>query len=152
MAEEFDQYAVGWDAIADSNSDPADEASWVPVRSQQSDREVAERLVWQLRDVHANNPAVRNVGLFGRPTPPDWVSLDVGPRPLPDPIPPVEDQAVVTDDSASTDQPAEPAPEAVQTSGPPETADTPFEEPEFVPMDDSAPADGLEPQASDQQV
>ncbi len=104
--DEFEQYAVGWDAIVDSNSDPADEASWAPVRSPQYDRETAERLVHQLREVHRLNPAVRNVELFGRPLPPDWVQLEVGPRPLPDapqpvvqPAAPVEDQAVVADEA-----------------------------------------------------
>ncbi|AKF14528.1 hypothetical protein SEA_CAMBIARE_26 [Mycobacterium phage Cambiare] len=135
MAEEFDQYAVGWDAIASADADPADEASWVPVRSQVDTREDAERMVWQLRDLNERNPAVRNVGMFGRPTPVDWTPVDPGPRPLPEP--PVA--PVVEDQDQPADQPADPLP-VENTEGPPETADTPFEEPVFVPMDDETPA------------
>ena len=36
--QDFDQYAVGWEAIVGNEADPAEAASWAPVYSGQPDR------------------------------------------------------------------------------------------------------------------
>lgn len=129
--QDFDTYAVGWDAIVSNEADPADPTSWAPVYAGQPDRAAAEEMVRTLREIHRNNPAVRNVQMFGRPSLPDWTAIavpderpaepapstDLGPAigeavaehptPIDDPAAAVpapvviEDQAVVADEAAT---------------------------------------------------
>ncbi|QFG10106.1 hypothetical protein PBI_LEMURIA_26 [Mycobacterium phage Lemuria] len=129
--QDFDQYAVGWEAIVSNEADPADAASWAPVFSGQPDRAAAEEMTRTLREIHRHNPAVRNVKMFGRPALPDWTAIDVPdqrpaepapstdlgpaigetvaehPTPIDDPAAAVpapvviEDQAVVADEAAT---------------------------------------------------
>lgn len=74
---QYDQFAVGWDAIISSEADPADPASWAPVYSGQADRAAAEEMTRTLREIHRNNPAVRNVQMYGRPAIPAWTAIPV---------------------------------------------------------------------------
>ncbi|AHJ86575.1 hypothetical protein Jolie2_25 [Mycobacterium phage Jolie2] len=126
MDQDFDQYAVGWDAIVSNEADPADASSWAPVYAGQPDRAAAEEMTRTLREIHRNNPAVRNVQMYGRPAIPAWQAIavaderpaepapstDLGPAigeavaehptPANDPeaaVPVVEDQAVVADEA-----------------------------------------------------
>lgn len=129
--QDFDQYAVGWEAIVSNEADPLDDASWAPVFSGQPDRAAAEEMTRTLREIHRLNPAVRNVQMFGRPAVPDWQAIEVAaerpaepapstdlgpaigeavaehPTPIDDPaaaIPApvvIEDQAVVADEAAT---------------------------------------------------
>lgn len=130
--QDFDEYSAGWEAIVDSTSDPELDSSWAQVFTTPSDRESAAKLVWMLRDLHAQNPAVRNVGLYGRPSIPQWTEVDAGPKPAPEPVePPAEpapevapipaDGAEVQDDEPAA-EPEES--EATVVEGPPETPES----------------------------
>lgn len=125
---EFDQYAVGWEALVPADADPMLDESWEPVYSVQIDRQTAENMTHQLREVHRLNPTIRNVELFGRPAVPSWENLNLAVRPIweqaapvasatvpyadpSDPVveppPVVEDQAPAAEPEPAVEQPVE---------------------------------------------
>jgi len=93
--QDFAEYAVGWDAIVDSDADPTSDQGWAKVFTTPfADRTEAGKLTHMLRSLHRDNPAVRNVELYGRPLVPSWTLTDPGPEPAPEPIP----EAAIVDD------------------------------------------------------
>lgn len=113
--QDFDTYAVGWEAIVSNEADPADASSWAPVYAGQPDRAAAEEMTRTLREIHRNNPAVRNVQLYGRPAVPAWQPIPVADQRPAEPAPstdlgPAIGEAVAEYPTPANDPEAEPAP------------------------------------------
>jgi hypothetical protein len=88
---DYAEFAVGWEALADVDTD---DAHWAPVFSVQPDFDTANTIAHQLRELHATNPLVRNVGVFGRPAKPAWEALDLAEAPAPLPAVVIDGQPV----------------------------------------------------------